>query len=173
MALSPFKTKYEQMPAYKDVKIHLLRSLKDGGLKKILDDGPFDNIGKTAQSGRANALLQMSKRAPDPILDGEEVPVLVWDGDGPPPKVYDKRISQWVSPPKMTDHYREVMAAFVSQRNATAIKAKADADARLKASETGFDSMIAAMAARLAPPPVSTQGSRKSAEKAAPPVGAV
>lgn len=117
MALSPFKTKYEQMAPYKKVTYLNLRSLRDGGAKTLIDDGPFDKIHKTAQSGRANCLVQLAKRIPDPFIDGDEVPVLVFDGDGPLPRVFDSRINQWVSPPRMTDHHKKVMEHYCAIRN--------------------------------------------------------
>lgn len=117
MALSPFKTKYEQMAPYKKATQFHLRSLRDGGLKLLLDDGPFDNIGKTAQSGRANSLVQLAKRIPDPFNAGDEIPVLVFDGDGPVPRVFDSRINQWVSPPRINDHHRKVMEHYCAIRN--------------------------------------------------------
>lgn len=139
---NPFKTKYETSRAYFSPKTGAplpffeLRGLKDGNLRRQTDDGPHDNIKKTAQSGRANALAMMAKRMPDPLSpDGDEIPIFVFDGDGPLPKIYDTRINAWVSPARMNDHYREVMAFMKGQRDENARSAEERAAEQKKATE--------------------------------------
>jgi len=146
MAQSPFQTKYETSRAYKNVKRFELRCLKDGNSRTMLDDGPFDHPSKTAQSGRANCLLQMAKRMPDPLISGDEVPVLVWDGDGPAPKVYDTRINAFVSPQRMSDHLRKVMEYCTGKRNELEDRAKAT---RTDQKRAGEEQLAAAATATL------------------------
>lgn len=139
MALSPFRTKYDQMKAYKSVRYIELRSLRDGGLHRFIDDGPFDNPKKTAQSGRANCLAQMAKRVQDPFNPGDDVPVYVFDGEGPLPKVYDTRINQHVSPPRMTDHFKKVMDHYCAKRNEVAANAERKASEKKAALDQALD----------------------------------
>lgn len=127
---NPFRTKYVSEPAYKKVKVIDLRCLKDGSLRRFVDDGPFENVpdwmNKTAQSGRSALLAALAKREPDPTQPNDPdatVPVFVLDADQPVPKIWDKRLTRMVSPERMTEHYKKAMALFCEQRNSIELKA--------------------------------------------------
>lgn len=170
MALSPFRSKYDQMPHYKSVKKVELVCLKDGSRRLFLDDGPFPQdadgrpvVGwqtKTPQSGRAGLIKKIRQRETDPLLVNEDpdakVAIFVFDGKDasgkplPLPKIWDPRIGDYVEPVRMTDHHRKVMEVFIAARNEIEIRAnerreqlKAEQEAKAQA---GVEAMMGQLA---------------------------
>lgn len=180
MAISPFKTKYQAMAAYKNIKQVELRCLKDGSKRLFLDDGPFPQTpdGKpvdgwqtrTPQSGRSNLLKKFRQTEADPLAPADDpdaqINLFVFEGgigpDGKPiplPKIWDPKIGEYMSPVRMTDHHREVMAIFCGQRNEVEVRAS-ERQAQLKAEQeakasAGVEALIAKLGEHVAKVPAA------------------
>jgi hypothetical protein len=163
MLRSPFRDKRKSEAAYKGTQQFQLRCLKDGSLRTFTNDGPFpvDADGKPVAGWQnmarhthaAECLRKFRQREPDPRdPDNDEkiVPLFVFDGDGPLPKVWDNRTLTYAEPIRMTEDLKDVMRVFCEQRNQVENMVKAQIAAK-KSQEQGVLERLAEVLKQPAP----------------------